>query len=377
MSTPAPVAAPAAVHAQGNPSGAQQFQKLLPYLNLAVQKNASDIFFTSSAPVMLKVEGEMLGVGKQQLNAQQISDLAMSILTPDQQEHLHKNLEIDLALQAGTLGRFRVNIFYQRNTLGMVLRYVKSTVPTIEELGVPEILKELIMHKRGMLLMVGATGSGKSTTLAAMINHRNENKTGHILTIEDPIEFVHPNKRSIINQREVGQDSHSYENALKSSLREAPDVILIGEIRKRDTMEACLQLANTGHLSISTLHANNAYQALQRIINLYPDELRDQLYMDLAMTLRAIVSQRLVKRKDGKRCAAIEIMINTPYISDLILKKRVDEVKEAMAQSSDKGMLTFDNSLYGLYKDGKIELEEALQNADSRTNLEAKINFGG
>jgi twitching motility protein PilU len=373
MSTPAaavPVAAAASAGA------GQQFQKLLPYLNLAVQKNASDIFFTANAPAYLKVEGEMLGVGKQQLSPQAIAELAMSILTPDQQAHLRQHLEIDLALQAGTLGRFRVNIFHQRQNLGMVLRYVKSTVPTLEELGVPEVLKELIMHKRGMLLMVGATGSGKSTTLAAMINHRNENKSGHILTIEDPIEFIHPNKRSIVNQREVGQDSHSYENALKSSLREAPDVILIGEIRKRDTMEACLQLANTGHLAISTLHANNAYQALQRIINLYPDELRDQLYMDLGMTLRAIVSQRLVKRKDGKRCAAIEIMMNTPYISDLILKKRIDEVKEAMSQSSDKGMLTFDNSLYGLFKSGQIELEEALNNADSRTNLEAKINFG-
>jgi twitching motility protein PilU len=371
MSTPA-AAVPAAA-----PAGAgQQFQKLLPYLNLAVQKNASDIFFTANAPAYLKVEGEMLGVGKQQLSPQAIAELAMSILTPDQQAHLRQHLEIDLALQAGNLGRFRVNIFHQRQNLGMVLRYVKSTVPTLEELGVPEVLKELIMHKRGMLLMVGATGSGKSTTLAAMINHRNENKSGHILTIEDPIEFIHPNKRSIVNQREVGQDSHSYENALKSSLREAPDVILIGEIRKRDTMEACLQLANTGHLAISTLHANNAYQALQRIINLYPDELRDQLYMDLGMTLRAIVSQRLVKRKDGKRCAAIEIMMNTPYISDLILKKRIDEVKEAMSQSSDKGMLTFDNSLYGLFKSGQIELEEALNNADSRTNLEAKINFG-
>jgi twitching motility protein PilU len=371
MSTPA-AAVPAAA-----PAGAgQPFQKLLPYLNLAVQKNASDIFFTANAPAYLKVEGEMLGVGKQQLTAQAIAELAMSILTPDQQAHLRQHLEIDLALQAGNLGRFRVNIFHQRQNLGMVLRYVKSTVPTLEELGVPEVLKELIMHKRGMLLMVGATGSGKSTTLAAMINHRNENKSGHILTIEDPIEFIHPNKRSIVNQREVGQDSHSYENALKSSLREAPDVILIGEIRKRDTMEACLQLANTGHLAISTLHANNAYQALQRIVNLYPDELRDQLYMDLGMTLRAIVSQRLVKRKDGKRCAAIEIMMNTPYISDLILKKRIDEVKEAMNQSSDKGMLTFDNSLYGLFKSGQIELEEALNNADSRTNLEAKINFG-
>jgi twitching motility protein PilU len=382
MSTPAtavPTAAQAAASAAAATSAgaAAQFQKLMPYLKLAVEKNASDIFFTSSAPAYLKVEGEMLGIGKQQLSPQVIHDLAMSILTPDQQAHLKQHLELDLALQAGNLGRFRVNIFYQRSQLGMVLRYVKSSVPTIEELGVPEVLKDLIMNKRGMLLMVGATGSGKSTTLAAMINHRNENKSGHILTIEDPIEFIHPNKRSIINQREVGQDSHSYENALKSSLREAPDVILIGEIRKRDTMEACLQLANTGHLSISTLHANNAYQALQRIVNLYPDELRDQLYMDLAMTLRAIVSQRLVKRKDGKRCAAIEIMMNTPYIADLILKKRIDEVKEAMNQSSDKGMLTFDTSLYGLYKSGLIELEEALSNADSRTNLEAKINFGG
>jgi twitching motility protein PilU len=369
MSTPAPTAAQA--------GAAVQFQKLLPYLNLAVQKNASDIFFTANAPAMLKVEGEMLPVGKQQLAADFIRDLALSILTPDQVQYLRSNLELDLALQAGTLGRFRVNIFHQRNVLGMVLRYVKSTVPNLDELGVPDVLKELIMHKRGMLLMVGATGSGKSTTLAAMINHRNQNKSGHILTIEDPIEFLHPNIKSIVNQREVGQDSLSYENALKSSLREAPDVILIGEIRKRDTMEACIQLANTGHLSISTLHANNAYQALQRIVNLYPDELRDQLYMDMSLTLRAIVSQRLVRKKDGKRCAAIEIMINTPYIADLILKKRIDEVKEAMNQSSDKGMLTFDNSLYQLYKSGVIELEEALTNADSRTNLEAKINFGG
>jgi twitching motility protein PilU len=363
MSQPAPVVQP--------------FQKLLAYLKLAVEKNASDIFFTPGAPAMLKVEGDLLAVGKQQLTTEFIRELAYSILTEEQQQYLHQNLEIDLATQAGGLGRFRVNIFHQRGTIGMVLRYVKSEVPRLEELGVPEILRDLIMHKRGMLLMVGATGSGKSTTLAAMINHRNENRTGHILTIEDPIEFVHPNRRSIINQREVGPDTHSYENALKSALREAPDVILIGEIRKRDTMEACIQLANTGHLAISTLHANNAYQALQRIVNLYPDELRDQLYMDLSLTLRAIVSQRLVRRKDGRRCAAVEIMINTPYLSELILNKRIDDVKEAMTQSSDSGMLTFDNSLFQLYKDGVIDIEEALANADSRTNLEAKINFGG
>ena len=374
MSQPAPLTGSAAV---AGAAAAVPFQKLLPYLKLAVEKNASDIFFTSNAPAMLKVEGELLAIGKQQLTGDFIRDLAYSILTPEQQAYLKQNLEIDLATQAQGLGRFRVNVFHQRGAIGMVLRYVKASVPTLEELGVPEVLKDLIMHKRGMLLMVGATGSGKSTTLAAMINHRNENKAGHILTIEDPIEFLHPNKRSIINQREVGGDTMSYENALKSSLREAPDVILIGEIRKRDTMEACIQLANTGHLSISTLHAHNAYQALQRIVNLYPDELRDQLFMDLSLTMRAIVSQRLVRRKDGKRCAAIEIMVNTPYISELILKKRIDEVKEAMNQSSDKGMLTFDNSLYGLFKSGTIDLEEALSNADSRTNLEAKINFGG
>ena len=351
-------------------------QKLMPYLKLAVDKNASDLFFTTNSPAMLKVEGEMLAIGKTVMTAEFIKELALSILDAEQQAFLNKNLEIDLAIQAPGLARYRVNIFNQRGNLGMVLRYVKSEVPRLEHLNVPEVLKDLIMNKRGMLLMVGATGSGKSTTLAAMINHRNENATGHILTIEDPIEFTHPNRRSIVNQREVGQDTLSFEKALHSSLREAPDVILIGEVRKRETMEATMQLANTGHLSISTLHANNAYQALQRIINLYPDELRDQLYMDLAMTLRAIISQRLVRRKDGKRCAAVEIMMCTPYIADLILKRKIDDIKEAMNQSSDKGMLTFDNSLFKLYKDGQIDLEEALNNADSRTNLEAKINFG-
>jgi twitching motility protein PilU len=227
-----------------------------------------------------------------------------------------------------------------------------------------------------MILMVGATGSGKTTTLAAMIGHRNENAAGHILTIEDPIEFMHPNKRSIINQREVGLDTESYDRALVSSLREAPDVIQVGEVRKRETMDAVIQLANTGHLAISTLHANNAYQALQRIVNLYPDNLRDQLYLDLSLTLRAIVSQRLVRGKDGRRLAAVEVMVNTPFVQDLILSKRIDEIRHAMDQSSDKGMQTFDQSLYRLYQAGKIDLEEALNNADSRTNLEAKINFG-
>jgi twitching motility protein PilU len=258
----------------------------------------------------------------------------------------------------------------------MVLRYVRSEIPRLADLAMPEGMRDLAMLKRGMILMVGATGSGKSTTLAAMLNHRNENSAGHILTIEDPIEFVHPNRRSIVNQREVGEDTISYERALQSSLREAPDVIFIGEVRKRETMDACIQLANTGHLAISTLHANNAYQALQRIVNLYPDDMRSQLYLDLGLTLRAIISQRLVRRRDGRRIAAVEVMVNTPYIQDLIIRQRIDEIPEAMNQSSDRNMLTFDQSLYRIYKSGEIELEEALANADSRTNLEAKINFG-
>jgi len=350
--------------------------KILPYLKLAVEKSASDIYFTSGAAAMLRIEGEMYPVGKTVLTSEFIRELALSILTPEQQDYLRQHLEIDLATEAGGLGRFRVNIFNQRNSLAMVLRYVRADIPRLNDLGMPEGLRELAMLKRGLILMVGATGSGKSTTLAAMLNHRNESAAGHILTIEDPIEFIHPNKRSIVNQREVGEDTVSYDRALQSSLREAPDVIFIGEVRKRETMDACIQLANTGHLAISTLHANNAYQALQRIVNLYPDDMRSQLYLDLGLTLRAIISQRLVKRRDGRRAAAVEVMVNTPYIQDLIIRKRIDEIPEAMMQSSDRSMLTFDQSLHRLYKNGQIDLEEALTNADSRTNLEAKINFG-
>ncbi|WP_420466610.1 PilT/PilU family type 4a pilus ATPase [Panacagrimonas sp.] len=350
--------------------------KILPYLRLCVEKNASDIYFTSNAPAMLRIEGEMLAIGKTLMTSEFVQELAYSILTPEQQTLFEQKSEIDLASQAGGLGRFRVNVFRQRGAIAMVMRYVRSDIPSIEALGLPETLKDLVMQRRGMMLMVGATGSGKSTTLAAMINHRNESQSGHILTIEDPIEFLHPNRRSIVNQREVGQDTESYERALISSLREAPDVILIGEVRRRETMDACIQLANTGHLALTTLHANNASQALQRVINLYPQDGRDQLYMDLSLTLRAIVSQRLVRRKDGKRCVAVEVMLNTPYIQELILSRRIDEIKNTMESSSDRGMQTFDQSLYGLYKRGIIDLEEALSSADSRTNLEAKINFG-
>jgi len=258
----------------------------------------------------------------------------------------------------------------------MVLRLIPTRVPTLDEYGLPEVLKALILHKRGLILMVGATGSGKSTTLAAMINHRNDKLPGHILTIEDPIEFSHPNLKSIVNQREVGVDTLSYHNALRSSLREAPDVILIGEVRDRETMEAALELCNTGHLCISTLHANNANQAMERIINLFPQDLHKQLFLDLSLNVRAVISQRLVTGIDGRRVAAIEIMISTPHIADLILKGNLSEIKAAMESSGAKGMQTFDMALYSLYKDERITLEEALNNADSRTNLEAKINFG-
>lgn len=351
--------------------------KLLPYLKLAADKNGSDLFFTGGAPPMLKIEGDMLAVGKTLLTDDVLRELIHSVLSPEQLTQLARDLEIDLALQAGEIGRFRANIFHQRGALGMVLRHVRAEVPQLDALDLPDVLKPLVMHKRGLVLVVGAAGSGKSTTMAAMLNHRNENAGGHILTIEDPIEFVHPNRRSIVNQREVGQDTHSYERALVSAMREAPDLVLIGEVRTRETMDACVQLANTGHLALSSLHANNASQALQRIVNLYPPERRDQLYMDLSLTLRAIVSQRLVRRKDGKRCAAVEVLVNTPFVQELILSRRIDAIPQAMEQSASSGTQTFDQSLHRLWQRGLIELDEALDNADSRSNLEARINFGG
>ena len=348
-----------------------------PYLKLMVEKSGSDLFFTVNSPVKIKIEGQSTPVGKTVLTGEICKAAAYGIMNDYQRTQFEENLEVDfaIALEDGS-ARFRVNVFHQRGDIGMVLRLIPSKIPTVEELGLPEILNEVIMAKRGLILMVGATGSGKSTSLAAMINHRNENMAGHILTIEDPVEFSHPHKKSIVNQREVGVDTMSYARALKSSLREAPDVILIGEIRDRETMEAAMELSNTGHLAISTLHANNANQAMERVINMFEQAEHKQLFMDLSLNIRAVISQRLVTGVDGKRCAAIEIMVNTPHISELILKGDLDEIKVAMAESGQKGMQTFDLALYNLYKEGRIELEEALNNADSRTNLEAKINFG-
>ena len=349
---------------------------LTPHLELMVEKEASDLFLTANSPVKIKIEGKIISVGKTVLTHEATNKIAHSVMNKEQEAIFKETLECDFAIALKDSDRFRVNVFRQRGHVSMVLRRIQSKIPTIEELGFPEILSEMSLLKRGLILMVGATGSGKSTTLAAIVNHRNQNSAGHILTIEDPIEFSHQNLKSIVNQREVGVDTRSYANALKASLREAPDVILVGEIRVRETMEAALELSNTGHLALSTLHANNAGQAIERVINMFPQSMHKQLLMDLSLNVRGIISQRLVKAKDGKRCAALEILVMTPHIQDLILKGDIEEIKIAMEESGKKGMQTFDTALHNLYKEGRIELEEALNNASSRTNLEAKINFG-
>jgi len=349
---------------------------ITPYLQLLRDKNGSDLFFTVSAPVKIKIEGAINSVGKTVLTGDLVKAAAYSVMNDKQIRGFEDTMECDFAIALpDKSARFRVNVFRQRGEVGMVLRRIPAEIPTIEELGLPDILGELIMQKRGLLLMVGATGSGKSTTLAAMVHERNRKLSGHILTIEDPVEFSHPNLKAIVNQREVGVDTLSYRNALRASLREAPDVILIGEIRDRETMEAALELCNTGHLAISTMHANNSNQAMERVINLFPQDLHKQLLMDLAINLRAVISQRLVKSVDGRRVAAIEILVNTPHIGDLILKGELNALKEAMEGSGARGMQTFDMALHTLFKEERITLEEALSNADSRTNLEARINF--
>ena len=349
---------------------------ITPYLKLMLEKQASDIFLTANSPVKIKIEGQAAPVGKTVLSGELTKNAAYAIMNERQQARFEEHMECDFAISLKDEGRFRVNVFRQRGQVGLVLRLIPDQIPTTEALGMPSVLSELILLKRGLILMVGATGSGKSTTLAAMLNHRNANLSGHILTIEDPIEFSHPNLKSIVNQREIGVDTLSYANALKSALREAPDVILIGEIRDQETMQAAIELSNTGHLAISTLHANNANQAMERIINLFPQERHKQLFMDLSLNLRAVISPRLVLAVDGHRCAAFEVLLSTPHIAELILKGDLDEIKVAMTESGQKGMQTFDQALYQMYREERISLEEALSNADSRTNLEAKINFG-
>lgn len=350
---------------------------ILPYLAEMIKLEASDLFLTVGSTVKVKISGRAVSMDNFLLTPELTQSGVFGIMNQEQIDEFLVTRDLDFAISMPDgSARFRANAFYQRKTIGLVMRLIPSVIPTGKDLGTPDILMELIMAKRGLLLMVGGTGSGKSTTLAAMINHRNINSAGHILTIEDPVEFSHPNLKSIVNQREVGVDTDSYARALKACLREAPDVILIGEIRDQETMSAALELANTGHLCISTMHANNANQAMERVINMYPHEHHAQLFMDLAVNLNAVISQRLIPDMRGKRCAAIEVMINTPHIANLILKGELNEIKTAMTSSGSKGMKTFDDALFGLYKDGKISLEEALKNADSSNDLEAKINFG-
>lgn len=346
-----------------------------PYLRLMVDKEASDLFFYVGAPVHIKIDGVVRAVGNKALEPGAVRQIAYSIMKDDQIKEFEHNLELNFAIPLKGVGRFRANVFRQRGEVSMVVRYIKGEIPQVEDLNLPLLLKKLVMEKRGLILLVGATGSGKSTTLAAMVDHRNSNAPGHILTIEDPIEFTHPHKKSVIGQREVGIDTHSFESALKSSLREAPDVILVGEIRTIETMKSALQLAETGHLCLSTLHANNANSALERIVNFFPESARDQLLMDLSLNLRAIVSQRLIKGLDGLLVPAVEILLNTPYVSDLVQKGKIDTIKDAMEQSTESGMQTFDQALFELYKQGKISKEEAIRNADSRNNVALQIRL--
>jgi twitching motility protein PilU len=347
-----------------------------PLFKLMVEKKASDLFFTSNAPIKIKIEGQILPVNKQVLAPDTVRQTAFALMSPEQREHFLHEWELDFAISEPGLGRFRVNVFMQRSYPAMVLRYITADMPRLDSLGLPSVITDLVLMRRGLLLMVGATGSGKSTTLAAMINYRNENASDHIVTIEDPIEFLHTNKRSIVNQREVGLDTKSYARALRGVVRAAPDVILIGEIRDRDGMEAAIHLSGTGHLVLATMHANNCAESLDRIINMFPREQHAQIFLDLSQYLRAIMAQRLVMGKDNRRLAAVEVMINTPHIGTLVKKGDVVSIKEAINLSGEPGIQSFDSALHEQYKQGRISLEEALLNADSRANLEAKINFG-
>ncbi|HWR95409.1 MAG TPA: PilT/PilU family type 4a pilus ATPase [Arenimonas sp.] len=345
------------------------------FLKLMREKNASDMFLTTGAPVYIKVEGKLYPLGNSGLPTGMVKKIAASLMDEDRLAVFERELEYNMALSLKEAGRFRINCFKQRGEIAMVIRAIKSEIPSIEQLQLPAILKDIINEPRGLVLVVGSTGSGKSTALASMIDHRNETQTGHILTIEDPIEFLHRHKKSIVNQREVGLDTHAFHNALKNAMREAPDVILIGEILDTTTMEAAIAFAETGHLCLATLHSNNADQTLERILNFFPETAHKNILMNLALNLKAVISLRLVIAKDGRRMPATEVLINTPMIRDLIRRGEVHDVKDAMDKSLEDGMHTFDQSLYKLYKEGKVELEEALRNADSRDGLALKVRL--
>jgi twitching motility protein PilU len=344
---------------------------------LMAEKQASDIYVTAGAPIHIKIQGVIIPINQQIMDPPMIQKIAYEMLTPEQAARFEKERELNLSFGRHDLGNFRINMFWQRNSVAIVVRFITSNIPTIETLGLPDVLNKLVLEKRGLVLIVGATGSGKSTSLAAMIDYRLRNRTGHVLTVEDPIEYLFRHQKSIVNQREVGIDTHSWGDALKNAMRQAPDCILIGEIRDRETMQAALAYSQTGHLCLATLHANNAYHALNRIINFFPLENRGLLYLDLSIALKTIISQRLVRKPGGQRIPAVEILLNTRHISDLIEHGELNGIKEAMEQSLAPGSQTFEQDLYRLYQEKTIELEEALANADSPTNLHWLINNGG
>ena len=347
-------------------------------LRAMIAKKASDLFITAGFPPAFKLDGKMTPVSNQSLTPQHTQELARSLMNDKQAQEFEATKECNFAINPPGIGRFRVNAFVQQARVGIVLRTITTKIPKMEDLGLPPVLKDVAMTKRGLVILVGGTGSGKSTTLAAMIGYRNENSHGHIITIEDPIEYVHDHKNCLITQREVGVDTDSWEAALKNTLRQAPDVILIGEVRERETMEHAIAFAETGHLCMCTLHANSANQALDRIINFFPEERRPQLLMDLSLNLKGLVSQRLIPLKDMKgRAAAIEILLNSPLISDLIFKGEVHEIKEIMKKSREMGMQTFDQALFDLYEGGKIGYEDAMRNADSMNELSLQIKLHG
>lgn len=344
---------------------------------LMKEKNASDMFFAVNSPVQIKINGILIPINQNKLFPDNILSLLSEVCTPEQMEELEREHELNMGVSVPNLGRFRMSAFRQRGTISAVFRFVPANIPALSELGLPSVLSELIMEKRGLMLLVGATGSGKSTSIAAMLDYRNEIKSGHILTLEDPIEFLFRNKKSIVNQREIGSDALSFHTALKNSMRQAPDCILIGEIRDKETMAAALAYAQSGHLVLATLHANNSYNALNRIISFYPIENRFALLQDLSSAVKAIVSQRLVRSATGgPRHAAVEVMVNTRYIADLIEKGEIGQIKDAMDKSLSPGSQTFETALYNLVKEGKVSQEEALANADSATNLLWLLNNG-
>jgi len=341
-----------------------------------ISKKASDLFITTGFPPAFKVDGQMKPVSNQALTSAHTQELARSIMNDRQAAEFEATHECNFAISPHGIGRFRVNVFMQQQHVGMVLRTITTKIPDIDAMGLPPVLKDIVMTKRGLVILVGGTGSGKSTTLAAMIGHRNKNSYGHIITIEDPVEYVHDHINCIITHREVGVDTENWHNALKNTLRQAPDVILIGEIRDRETMEYAVAFAETGHLCMATLHANSANQALDRIINFFPEERREQLLMDLSLNIKALISQRLIPRKDGAgRAAAFEILLNSPLIADLIFKGEVNAIKEVMAKSRELGMETFDGALFNLYESGMISYEDALKNADSVNDLRLRIKL--